>query len=214
MMDEQITNDFNPGHLKTTDELNKEQAKSAANGMGLMMLLGAAVTRTLLVFSRKPGTAGAYLVVAWGLGITIQGFWFHGHIENYGRIDATRFELLIAAQIAWWLVGLLITLWRMIRKRHAPERELGTGIFSRFFPHTTRHRAGLMSDLITGSLLAGLFHLLGSPVQCNWYLVMMGWIVIFYGVFYTQHTVYRMRANATRRRAQNWPNRVGGGHRL
>jgi len=174
--------DGNPHHIKTSEEFAKEELWSIKNGFGGSLMLGYAIGQTLMVFSRKPGTAGVYVVAAWTLGIFVQGFWFYGHMENYGRIDATPYELLLAAQVIWWLPGLLVTLWRSLRGRHVPDTELGLGVFRRFFPRLNHRTAGLMSDMTTGSMLAGLFHFLGSPVQSNWYLTMIGWLLSAMGL--------------------------------
>lgn len=203
-----------PPPNKLSEEYLKEEVKSARNGIGGFLMLGFALGRTLQVFSRRPGSSGLWLLLAWLLGVSLQGFYLIGHAEKFGRVDATPFEWLLAAQALAWLFCFAIACAQAIGRRLPPMNEVGAGILEKYLPKTMRRHAGIISDALIGGVLIVGLRQLGSPVQAGTYQVIVGWVMACHaGVFY-RNWVFQQRIRSAKYRALHWHKDVRGRHHL
>ncbi|MEM9409652.1 MAG: hypothetical protein AAGA30_00975, partial [Planctomycetota bacterium] len=186
-----------------------EEIKSARNGLGGFLIAGFSVGRTCQIFSRKPGTCGRLLLGAWVVGIGIQWFYFTGHVDKYGPIDATPFELLLLIQAVLWVVDCISML---AKKRQPGDKELGVGLLSNLLPKSSLFVSGLISDVVTGLAIYGLLIAVESPVQANWYLAITVWIVFCHFCIAFKAFTYRQRVRAAVKRSKRWRKDVKGRH--
>lgn len=203
-----------PPPTKQPEEYHEEEMRSLRNGIGGFLIAGLTVCRTVQVFSRTPGSAGSIFVAAWAAGVLVQGFYFHGHMQLHGRVDLIPFELVIAVQSGWWLLGLLVTFARLYRGNQASDSELGRGALTPYFPQLSSYAVGIVSDVTVGLILAGFFRLFASPVQSNWYLVMVGWLLICHFALFLHQWYLGRRILAAKNRAVGWRDEVRGRHNL
>ncbi|RCS46477.1 hypothetical protein DTL42_16095 [Bremerella cremea] len=203
-----------PPPTKQPEEYHEEEIRSIRNGIGGFLIAGFAMGRTLQIFSRSPGSAGSILVAAWAFAVFVQGYYLHGHTQLHGRIDAIPFELLIAAQVVWWLVGLVLTFVHILYRTQARDSDLGRGVLSCYFPRLSTTAAGIVSDVGIGLALAALLRLFASPVQSNWYLIMVGWILICHFAFFLHQWYLRKRVHAAKLRSAGWRTEVRGRRQL
>lgn len=203
-----------PPPTKQPEEYHEEEMRSLRNGIGGFLIAGITVCRTVQVFSRTPGSAGSILVAAWAAGVLVQGFYFHGHMQLHGRVDLIPFELLIAIQAAWWLLGLVVTFARLYQGSQASDSDLGRGVLTPYFPQLSSNAVGIVSDVSIGLLLAAAFRLFASPVQSNWYLVMVGWLLICHFALFLHRWYLGRRILAAKNRAVGWRDEVRGRHNL
>ena len=200
-----------PPPTKEAEEYLRDEIKSVRNGIGGFLIAGFTVSRTLQIFSRKPGSSGIMLLLAWIPAAFIQHFYFLGCVENYGRTDATPYELLILVQLAMWFCGVLIFLSRNKAPKH---RSLGNGLLGKLFPHTAPNKVGIISDAAIGLLLIVLLHALQSPTQAGWYQAITCWTLFCHGCIYLHGWSLRQRVKAAKRRAKHWRKDVRGRHHL
>ena len=209
-----------PGHTdrpppdKQEQEYRAEERKSLRNGIGGFLMAGFAMGRTLQIFSRTPGSVGAILVVAWAGAAFMQGYYLHGHVQTYGRIDAIPFELLIAVQVVWWLVGLVLTFGHVLYRTQPRDSDLGRGILSFYLPQLSPADVGIVSDVAVGLSLAGVLRLCASPIQSNWYLAMVAWILICHVALFLHQWNLRRRIREAKQRAVGWRAEVRRNHDL
>lgn len=200
---------------KLSEDYLKEEAKSAKNGIGGLLMIGFSVARAIQVFSRVPGTAGVYHYATFFVGIGLQAVYLIGHQEKYGRVDATDFRWLIFAQLACWFVAILCELVRTVRRspRIQPTYS-GRGILCQYLPSLTTDVGGIISDVAVAAGLIALLHAIGSSVQANTYKVILGLTMFCHACVHGQRFSYRQRVRYARRRARHWPNDVRGRHHL
>lgn len=203
-----------PPPTKQTEDYLKEEIKSIRNGIGGFLLAGFTVGRTLQVFSRAPGSCGVLLHFAWIVGIFIQGFYFIGHVETHGRVDASPYELLICIQVMLWVIGLIITLRSDVRSKKIDPRYLGRGVLKANFPKANDVLIGVVSDILQGLLIIGFFNLVGSPVQAGWYKFILVWVLVCHACAYLRGWSYRRRVRSAMKRSASWREDVRGRHEL
>lgn len=199
---------------RLTEEYVKEEINSAKNGIGGLLIIGFSVARTIQIFSRVPGTAGVTHLATFFLGSGLQAFYLVGHQQQYGRVDATDFQWLLVAQFACWFVGFAAL---MVRGRKSPRirpNEAGRGLLSRYLPFLSHDVAGVVSDTLVGAALIGILYAIGSPIQANTYIVILGLTLFCHACVLGQRFSYRQRVRYAQRRAAKWPERVSGRHYL
>lgn len=197
-----------------SDACPDEAIQSIRNGIGGFLIAGLAIGRTLQVFSRVPGSVGRNLVLAWIVAAFVQGYYMYGHLQLHGRIDALPFELLIAVQTGWWFVGLVLTAGHRFHQTQPHNSDLGCGVLSLYFPQLSPITAGIVSDVAVGLALAGLLRLCASPILSNWYLVMVGWILICHFALILYQWYLGKRVQHAKRRSDGWRTEVRGRHSL
>jgi len=194
---------------KEAEEYIQEEIKSIRNGVGGLLIAGFALGRTCQIFSRSPGSCGVILQFAWIAAVAVQGFYFYGHAEKYGPIDAVPYGWLLAVQGFLWIIGVFKT-----RPRCAGIKDLGRGILAKYLPKLKPTICGILSDLIVCGLLIALFLLMNCPVQANWYKVMAGWILLCHASSALLVWNYRLRLKEARSRAKSWRKDIKGRHYL
>ncbi|MEM8669445.1 MAG: hypothetical protein AAGG48_18110 [Planctomycetota bacterium] len=201
-----------PPPNELSEEYLQEEIKSARNGLGAFLIAGFAVGRNIQVFSRQPGTAGLYLLVAWPLGAALCGFYLFGHAEKYGEIDKIHPAWLLALQGGLWALGALMTGWNAIFGKRIPDQELGKGFLFRHSSRLTKRAAGAASDLIIGLCLLGVLYALNSPVQARCYAAILGWLQLCHLCVFLRDWLFRIRLRETKQRARRWHKDVRGRH--
>ncbi|MCD0458130.1 hypothetical protein [Roseiconus lacunae] len=203
-----------PPPNKLSEDYLKEEIKSARNGISGFLMLGFAVGRTVQIFSRRPGTSGLWMLVAWLPGVGLQGFYLAGHAQKYGRTDATPFEWLIAFQALIWMYCLVVAVLQATFRTSPPMKDIGTGVLGRYLPISLQNQSDPLSDAVVGIVLIMGLHLIGSPVQAGTYQVIVGWIMICHCCVFYRDWSFRQRMRQTKARAGRWHEDVRGRHHL
>jgi hypothetical protein len=194
MMDQNLPPTERMPDIKRSEEFYKEERWSARNGVGGFLMLGYALSRTLQVFSRWPGTESPFICALWAIGAMIQGGYLWAHREAYGQLDIVPFEFFLAVQFVAWILSvgrIFITPRDQLRNRSIWELGQAKGFKRVADPEV----AGVYSDCAIGGVFIAMFYLLGSPTLAGWYQVILGWSVVCYLFMegHKHHTRYRIQ---------------------
>lgn len=199
---------YPPGHEpkdlpppnQEAEKFLQEELKSARNGIACLLLLAILLGRTVQIFTRKPGTSGAFLVLASLLSIFPFSFFYLGSYERSEIADAIDPTYYIYAFGFFAFMEIAFAVLNSFRDTQPGLRVLGTGILQSRFPGWHPDIAGLVGDVTVALMLAGIFHVNDSPIQANWFAAMAGWIcVVHLALFWRRLTIAQKIAYARSR---------------
>lgn len=185
---------------KTAEEFAKEEINSAKNAVAVMLLLGFAACGSVHLFSRRLATNSLSLHAGQLLGALLPAVVYQGRVEATGAHDAVRFELLLLALVGIWLAATVV---HLFRRGSTPtcQIEFGDSILSPLLPSKA---AGFLGDLAVAASLSLLFYGFASPIQGDYFLGLMTWLVFCHGWVFARRLLHQARRDAAVKRATNW----------
>lgn len=202
-----MSSEFNPGKFEQPDHV-KEEAKSARTGFGVLLLFCFTIGQSIQAFSRVPGTAGPFFVIAHMFCIVAQGWYYKAVSTHLGQQDLIDVTVPLLINIIWF-IGIVVATFRA--RFHGMEfmpTQQGVGILYKLMPDFRLYRINACSDMLIGAAVTTGFFLFQSPILGRWYL-----FTTFAALFTHCWMQWCMRAeerrvNDARRRAQQWSSRL------
>ena len=164
-----MSSDFNPGKNDQLDFV-KDEVQSARTGFGLLLLACFTMGQSIAAFSRIPGTAGAFFVIAQLFCLIANAWCYEAFVQSTGKPDLIGITLPVTIQLIWFCVTIVATFrWRS-KGFDAVTSQPGVGILYRWMPDYGLTKVNLASDLVLGVPLVAICFLLDSPILGYWFL--------------------------------------------
>ena len=198
-----MSEDFNPGKYEQPD-FAKDEAKSARTGFGLLLLASFTIGQSVAAFSRIPGTAGAFFVMAQLFCIIAQAWCYEAFAESTGRQDMIGISIPLLFQFVWFVCIVVATFQKRAKGFEAVTSQPGIGILWRWMPNQDLIKVNLASDLLVAVPLIAICFLLDCPILGRWYLAATFALVFTHLWMDWQQRTEMNRIKFARRRAERW----------
>lgn len=198
-----MSGDFNPGKYEQPD-FAKDEVNSARTGLGIVLLGCFTFGQSIAAFSRIPGSAGGFFVMAQLLCIIAQAFCYEAFAESSGEPDALGIALPLFIQLVWFVVVIVATIrWRS-KGFEAVTSQPGVGILHKWMPGQSLIKINLASDLVVAIPLIAVCFVSQSPILGRWYLAAIAALVFTHLWMDWQQRSEMNRMKYARRRAEQW----------
>lgn len=149
------------------------------DGYAMLMCLLFAVTKTVQLFSRRPGTTGTWFFgfVFW-IGFGIQLLYYQANVEATGRFDAVPEKAFLLIHIGWFLFHRVRRFFEPRRRGRVHSYDPGVGILRNAFPNWSLGAANFASDAIVSGLMFLACFYGGCPILAGWYFYMPIWLLL------------------------------------
>lgn len=158
--------------MQPPEEQRTDVMRDFGNSTGIALVIIFCINGTAQLYSR---VLVGRLFFGWMffVGLLLQALYITFK-SGFFHADAIPFHVIAGIHLIAFSIHGMFRLYYRNRGIDLHSYDPGFGLTAFFFKSLPHAANEILSDLIVTALLAGLFHLMGSPVTRDWYL----WIVI------------------------------------
>lgn len=187
-----------------------ESLSNISDGVNLGLMLVFSVSRTVQIWSRVPGSTGAWFY-GWMIlvGLGIQAWYYHANLEARQTMDLLGWEAMAWLSLMWFGVHGVVRSIHLARGLRFHSYDPGQGILHRLMPGWSFAASGLTSDLAVSVALSSGLWLIACPILSSWYAGMCFWLVIGHVWLVARDARRRQLWHDARIDADDWSQQIG-----